>query len=137
MESKTDRIIHIRPPTQSTTPGTGITRLATSTAAVARDLDASSTGAMFGKRIRLYNEDATDSIWIAFSLTGATSVDKTATAGTTVAGGTLASNGFKLPPLGTIEVRLSKGKHKYIHLQSSANTPILCIYPLSAGVLGA
>lgn len=134
MENSENRVVNIRPPTQGTVPGKGITRLATSVTAVARDLTLA--GNMFGKRLRLYNEDATDSIWIAFGPAATPVIDKTLAGGATVALGTALANSFRLAPGASLPVRLDKTRHAFIHIQSSANTPVLCIVPESPGVAG-
>lgn len=134
MENSENRVVNLRPPTQGTTPGVNVTRLATSVTAVARDLTLA--GNLFGKRLRLFNEDATDSIWVAFGLLATPLIDKTAAGGATVALGTVATNAYRLAPGASLTVRLSKKFHAFIHIQSSANTPVLCIVPESPGVAG-
>lgn len=136
MESKTNRIVNLRPPTQGTTPGTGITRLATSTAA--SNVDMAETGsAMFGKHLRLYNEDATNSIWVAFSATNATPISSATAGGATLAAGTAMANAYRIAPGEAVDVRLTAKFHRYLHLQASAATPVLCIYPVAPGIAGA
>lgn len=120
-------------PTQSTTPGLGVTRIATSTTAAALDL----SGALhlFGKRLLFKNESTTagDSIYISFSADGATPISAGATAGATAAAGTTADQAFKLLPGETIEWVLNLAEHKYLHVDALANTPTLCIYPVARG----
>ncbi len=121
------------PPTQSTTPGIGITRIATSVTAAAFDLSAYPD--LFGKRLTLQNESVTagDSIFINFAASGSTAVDATTAGGTTIAGGTVAANGFKLLPGASMVVRLDRIAQRYLHVDALANTPVLCIYPSSQG----
>ena len=138
MEQKTDRVVAIRPPTQGTTPGLNITRIATSVTAVALDLTIGGTSKrFFGKRLRVVNEDASIAIWIAFSNDGTPDIAMATAGGATLAAGTVQANGFKLPAGTALEVRLTEGLHKYIHIQAASGTPVLTIYPASAGVGGA
>jgi len=115
------------PPTQSTTPGLGITRLASSTTAAKENI--SSYEHLYGKRLTLMNEDATNVLYVSFSLSGSTDVSAAASAGTTFALGTTADQGFKLAPLAKVEVCLDRAKHKWIHWDAVAGTPVLAIYP--------
>lgn len=120
-------------PTQGTTPGLGITRLASSTTAAKEDI--SSYKHFYGKRLALKNESTTagDALFVSFSLTGATDVSAGATAGANVAAGTTADQGFKILPGETVYVTLNSAQHKYIHWDAAANTPTLCIYPAGRG----
>lgn len=117
------------PPTQSTTPGLGITRLASSTTAAKEDI--SGYEDFYGKRLVFKNESTTagDSLIISFSATGATDVSAAATAGASVAAGTTADQGYKLLPGEEKVFVLNAREHKYIHWDALANTPVLCIYP--------
>lgn len=119
------------PPTQGTTPGVGITRLASSTTTAKADLDAYPL--LFGRRITLKNESTTagDAIFVSFSATGATDVSAAAAAGTTPALGTTADQGYKLLPGESLTVRLDRLAQRWIHWDALANTPVLCIYPSS------
>jgi hypothetical protein len=119
-------------PTQSTTPGLGITRLATTVAATKYDL--SSFKEMFGKRLR-FTTEGTDAIWVSFSSDGVTDVSKAATAGTTVAAGTLAANGVKVTAGAPLDIRLDKVSQKWLHVQADANTPVLSIFPIAPDAL--
>lgn len=136
MESKTDRVVNLRPPTQSTVPGVGVTRLASSTTAAKVDLSAYPR--MFGKRLTFKNESTTagDAIFINFSATGATDVSAAATAGATLAAGTTADQGYKLLPGESKDFRLNATQHKWLHWDAAANTPVLCIFPSSPGING-
>jgi hypothetical protein len=116
------------PPMQSTTPGLGITRLATSTTAASHALAAYSH--LFHKRLTLANE-GTDAIWIAFAPTAGTTLVKGTAAGATIAAGTVAANGFKLAGGAIGEVCLNATDHAHLWVQAEANTPTLCIYPSS------
>lgn len=135
MDEATRQYMNPVPPTQSTTPGIGVTRIATSTTAVA--LDMNPYPHMFNKRLTLQNESVTagDSIFINFSSDGGTAVSAAASAGSTLAGGTTADQGFKLLPGATLVVRLDRVAQRYIHIDALANTPTLCIYPSSQGLI--
>lgn len=122
------------PPTQSTTVGLGITRLASSTTAAKVALSAYPN--LYGKRLTFLNEDATNSLYISFSSDGATDVSTGATAGATLAAGTTADQGFKLAPLAKVEWVLNATDHVYLHWDATAGTPVLCIYPSSPGAAG-
>jgi hypothetical protein len=127
----TRQFVNPIPPTQSTTPGIGVTRLASSVTAAKADLNAYPY--MFNRRITLKNESTTagDAIYVNFSATGATDVSAAATAGATPALGTTADQGLKILPGETIEVRLDRVAQRWIHWDALANTPVLCIYPSS------
>jgi hypothetical protein len=126
----------LRPPTQSTTPGLGVTRLASSTTAAKEDI--SNLLRLYGKRLVFKNESATagDAIFINFSADGVTDVSAAASAGTTFALGTTAAQGYKLNPGDEIVLRLNRAEHKFLHWDALANTPVLSIYPASKGVNG-
>lgn len=136
MENSENRTVNLRPPAQGTTPGLGVTRLASSTTAAKQDI--SGLPRLYGKRLRIKNESvaAGEAIFISFSLTGATDVSAAATAGATFAAGTTADQGFKLNPGESIDVRLDKAKHVFFHWDALAGTPVLCIFPVSPGVNG-
>ena len=120
-------------PTQSTVPGLGVTRIATSTTAAALDL--SPYPHLFGKRLLFKNESTTagDAIHISFSLDGGTAISAAASAGATVAAGTTKDQAFKLLPGEQIEWVLCTHEHKFLHMDALANTPTLCIYPSGRG----
>lgn len=119
------------PPTQSTVPGVGVTRLATSTTAAVFDLNA--YPGFFGRRLTLKNESTTagDAIVLNFSSDGLTAVSAAATAGATVAAGTTADQGYKLNPGEEKTFRLDRVAQRYLHVDALANTPVLCIFPSS------
>lgn len=116
------------PPTQSTTPGLGTTRLAT--AVTAANVALSAYPNFFHKRLTFSNE-GTDAIWIAFAASAVTALAKATAAGATLAAGTVAANGFKLAGGASKEFCLNKTDHAYLHFQADAATPTLCIYPSS------
>lgn len=120
-------------PTQSTTPGLGVTRLATSTTAANYDLD--SFKHMFGKLLVFQNESTTagDAIYITFAPDDGTAVSAAQAAGTTIANSTVKANGYKLLPGDEVVWVLNKGEHRYMHVDALANTPTLCIYPVGRG----
>ncbi len=124
------------PPTQGTVPGIGVTRLASSTTAAKEDISGYSH--LYGKRLTLLNESTTagDALYISFSASGSTDVSAAASAGSTFATGTTADQGFKLLPGASIDVRLDRATQKFIHWDALANTPVLCIYPSSQGMIG-
>jgi hypothetical protein len=134
MNQKTNRAV-LRPPTQGTVPGVGITRLATSTTAVAHDLGVD-TAKFFGKKIRIYNEDATIAIWVALGAAATPVIDMTTAGGSTIVLGTAAAQPVKLLAGQSIEIEPSKATSRYLHVQSASGTPILCLYPMSTGVGG-
>ena len=123
------------PPTQSTTPGIGVTRLASSTTAAKLDMNAYPD--LFGKRLTFKNESTTagDAIFINFSPAGATDVSAAATAGATFAAGTTADQGYKLLPGEEKEFRLDRIAQRWLHWDALANAPVLCIYPSSVARL--
>lgn len=134
MEFKTSRVVNLRPPTSGTVAGTGVTRLATSTTAASVDLTAS--GSLFGKHLRLVNEDVTNSVWVSFGTAAVAPINSATAGGATMALGTVAANGLRLAPGASLEVRLSKALHPYLYTQASAGTPVLCIFPVAPGVAG-
>lgn len=121
-------------PTQSTTPGIGITRLASSATAAKEDI--SGYKHLYGKRLVLKNESTTagDALFVSFSASGSTDVSAAATAGASVAAGTTADQGLKILPGESVIVTLNQNDHKFIHWDALANTPVLCIYPAGRGV---
>jgi hypothetical protein len=123
------------PPIQSTTPGVGITRIATSTTAAIHDLGGTNFD-FFSKRLTLLNESvlAGDNIFLTFSSDGVTPVDATTAGGASPTAGTVAANGFKLLPGASIDVCLSKAKSRFLHVDAAANAPVLAIIPRSTGV---
>jgi len=135
MDEATRQYMNPVPPTQSTTPGVGVTRIATSATAMTLDMDPYPH--MFNKRLTLQNESVTagDSIFINFSSGGASDVSAAATAGATLAAGTSVDQGYKLLPGASIVVRLDRLAQRYIHIDALANTPTLCIYPSSQGLI--
>lgn len=119
------------PPVQGTTPGIGLTRLATSVTAASVQM--STYPNFFGKTITLRNE-GTDAIWFAFAANASTTLVKGSTAGATIAAGTLAANGYKLAGAASMNFCLNTTDHAYLHFQADANTPTLAIFPASPGV---
>lgn len=117
------------PPKQSTTPGLGITRLASSTTAAKQDISGYTN--FYGKRLVFKNESTTagDALFISFSVTGSTDVSAAASAGATVQAGTTADQGYKLLPGEEKVFVLNAAEHVYLHWDALANTPVLCIYP--------
>lgn len=137
MESKTNRVVANRPPTQSATPGLGVTRLATSTTATPFDLTIGGTSTrFFGKKLRITNEDATIAVWIAFGPAATPLIDMTTTGGATIAAGTVAANPYRLVAGASLFVRLTQSLHKFMQLQAASGTPIVSVYPEAPGVAG-
>lgn len=120
-------------PRQSTTPGIGVTRLASSVTAA--KVDISALKHMYAKRLAFKNESTTagDAIFITFSTDGSVDVDAAAAGGATMATGTTAAQGFKLLPGETVYWTLNSAQHKWLHWDAAANTPVLCIYPCGRG----
>ncbi len=112
-------------PTQSTTPGTGITVLATAVTAAAHAVP-----------VGWYDRELTlsvnaDGVWVSFGAAATPVIDKTYAGGATIAAGTKAENGILIPAAGSLRVRLDRNLHKFLHVQSVANTPALFIRPSS------
>lgn len=114
-------------PFASTTPGEGVTILATSVTAAAKDLSA--YPGFYGKFLTI--TAGSDAVWVSFSSDGTPTIDKTYTGGSTVAAGTKVANAIKIAAGASIRVRLDKRLHKSIHFQADANTPTLTIRPSS------
>lgn len=121
-------------PTQSTTPGLGVTRVATSTTAAALDMDGYKH--LFGKQLVFKNESTTagDAIYISFSADGVTAISAAQAAGTTIANSTAKEQAYKLLPGEEVVWVLNKAEHRYLHTDALANTPTLCIFPVGRGV---
>lgn len=115
------------PPRASTTPGEGITLLATSTTAA--NFDLSAYEGFFNKEL-LLTAGAT-AIWVSFSSASTPAIDKTYTGGASVAAGTKAENAIKIAAGASVRVHLSRSIHKYIHFQADSGTPTLEIRPAS------
>lgn len=115
------------PPTQSTTPGTGVTWLQTSTTAAAFDLSA--IRGMFGRRIRLYASGG--KIWVSTGGAATPVIDKSFVGGATIAAGTKQENPIPLLADTSIEIRLDSSANKFLHVQADSGTPILIIYSTS------
>ncbi len=115
------------PPTQSTTPGEGVTWLATSTVATAHDLSA--YPGLFNRRVELLA--ATGKIWISFGEAATPVIDKASVAGSTLAAGTLAAAPYPIANGSSLTVRLDRTKQRYMHVQADASTPTLIIRPAS------
>lgn len=119
------------PPTQSTTPGSGVTILATAVTAAALAVPEG----WYAKELTLAVN--ADGVWVAFGAAATPAIDKTFAGGASVAAGTKAENAVLIPAAGRLSVRLDRNIHKYIHFQAVANTPTLTVYPSSQGRLRA
>lgn len=115
------------PPFASTTPGEGVTILATSTTAA--DLDMSAHAGFYNRLLTI--TAGTSAVWVSFSDDGVTAIDKSSTGGATIAAGTVKANAIRLAAGASIRVRLDPTKHKHIHFQADADTPTLTIRPSS------
>jgi hypothetical protein len=115
------------PPRQSTTPGEGVTLLATSTTAAAFDLSA--YDGFFNKPL-LLTAGAT-AIWVSFGAAATPVIDKSYAGGATIAAGTKAENGVKIAAGASLRVRLSRSLHKFMHVQADSSTPVLEIRPIA------
>lgn len=120
------------PPTQSTTPGIGVTWLATTTAAAKLDLNAYPS--FFGKMLDLYADGG--KIWYAFSSDGVTDISKAATPGATIAAGTLTTAPVPIASGAVATVRLDRIAQRWIHFQADSGTPTLIIAPSSQPRVG-
>lgn len=126
MTTEAERQAHVgAPPTQSTTPGDGVTILATSTSAASVEIPEG------WYRKRLAVEAGGDAVWIAFGPASTPAIDRTYAGGATVAAGTKAENAKRIAARGTLEVTLDRRVHKYLHMQAEANTPTVTVYALS------
>ncbi len=118
---------NVIPPTQGTTPGEGVTFLATTTTASNHDL--STHTLLFERYITLHALDG--DIWYSFGPTNATAIAKATAGGASVSAGTVAANCIKLASGQYVSVRLDKTAHRYLHLQADSGTPRLAMYPSS------
>lgn len=135
MNSEAERqAANVLPPAASATPGTGITWLASTTTAVARDLDPTTNPGLFERYVTL--QATGDAIWIAFSSSATPVIDKTVAGGATVAAGTVTTNAFLLADGEHISVRLDQALHRYLHMQSVAGAAVLVLYPSSPKAAG-
>ncbi len=115
------------PPTSSTTPGIGVTWLATST--VAAVLDLSTAPGLFGRMLDLYADGG--KIWFFFSSDGVPTISKTTTPAATLALGTVAGAPVPIASGGVATVRLDATTQRYLHFQADAGTPTLILTPSS------
>jgi hypothetical protein len=114
------------PPILSTTPGVGITWLATSVTSTAFDLG--SYPDLFGKYLDLYADGG--KIWIAFSPATAT-ISKASTPGASIAAGTLGTTCVPIAANGVLTVRLDLSGQRWLIAQADAGTPNLILVPSS------
>ena len=119
-------------PKQSTTPGVGVTWLATSTAAAVYDLNAYPD--MFGKYMTFVASGA--KIWISTSDDGATAISKATSPGTTIAAGTVKAAPIPIGDGVAVSMRLDRTRNRYLHVQADSGTPTLIIFPTAQPRLG-
>lgn len=122
------------PPTESATPGIGVTCLGTSV--TARVYDLAQYPAMFGKILELFV--STGTVWISTSSDGATAIDKTLAIGpdgdaNAIGEGTAKANPIPISSGMAFQMRLSKKQSRYLHVQADSGTPTLFIRPASQG----
>lgn len=115
------------PPQESTTPGTGVTWLATSTTAAVYDL--STFPNMFGKLLTLIASGG--KVWISTSNDGVTAIDKATVAGASITAGTVKAAPIPLGDGVATMMRLDRKANRYLHVQADAGTPTLIIFPSS------
>ena len=119
------------PPQSGTTPGLGITWLATSVVAAVYDLNAFPD--MFGKMLELYAD--TGKIWFFFSSDGVPVISKATTPGVTIAAGTQATAPVPIQANGMQRVRINHQNHRFLHVQADTGTPTLIITPASQALI--
>lgn len=117
--------VNVIPPTQSATPGTGVTILAATTTAA----NATIPSALFHRYVDFIAEG--DKIWVGFGDADAPAVDKSAAGGATFTAGTAAANGEPIPDGGRISVRLDPQLHAKLSFQSNAGNAKLIVRPSS------
>lgn len=114
-------------PTQSTTPGIGVTMLATSTSAAVFDLN--DYPHMFGKFLDFYAEGG--KIWISSSADGTPDISKSTTPGASIAAGTVEAACVPIASGNCATALLTRTKNRYLHVQADSGTPTLIITPSS------
>lgn len=117
----------ISPPQASTTPATGNTAIATSTSSATIDLG--SYPQFFGRYVALQADGG--KIYVTFDDDSTGSIDETVT-GATVAAGTTEAVPWAIPDGTTLNVRLERTTHRYLHTKAAAGTPTLRIRATTA-----
>lgn len=128
MHDASERQFHnTTPAQQSTTPGVGVTMLATSTTAAAFAVPEG----WYDRYLTLTAGSAP--VWYAFGPAATPVIDKNYAGGASVTAGTLAANAEYIASRGAIDVRLDRKIHKFLHVQADSGTPTLSIRPSSQG----
>lgn len=111
---------NVSPPQASATPATGTTALATSTASATIDLN--DYPAFFGRYVALQADGG--KIYVAFDDDSTGSINETTT-GATIAAGTTEAIPWAIPDGTTLNVRLERTTHRYLHTKAATGTPTL------------
>lgn len=111
---------NVTPPMASATPATGVTALATSTASATFDLG--SYPAFFGRFVALQADGG--KIYVVFDDDSTGSINE-ATTGASIAAGTTEAIPWAIPDGATLNVRLERTTHRYMHVKAASGTPTL------------
>lgn len=114
--------VNITPPMASATPAVGTTAIATSTASATVDFN--SYPAFFGRYVALQADGG--KIYVTFDDDATGSINESTT-GTTLSGGTTEAIPWAIPDGTTLNVRLERTTHRYMHHKAATGTPTLRI----------
>jgi hypothetical protein len=120
-DEATRQFTNTTPATQDTDPGEGLTILATAVTAA----NVAVPDGWYDRYITL--TAGADAVWYAFGPAATPAIDKSYAGGATVAAGTKAENAEYLAARSSIDVKLDRNVHKFLHFQADANTPTLSI----------
>lgn len=113
---------NVSPPQASATPATGNTAIATSTSSATVDFN--DYPQFFGRYVALQADGG--KIYVTFDDDSTGSINETTT-GTTLAGGTTEAIPWAIPDGTTLNVRLERTTHRYLHHKAATGTPTLRI----------
>lgn len=113
---------NISPPMASATPAVGVTAIATSTASATVDFN--DYPAFFGRYVALQADGG--KIYVVFDDDATGSINE-ATTGSTLATGTTEAIPWPIPDGTTLNVRIERTTHRYLHIKAASGTPTLRI----------
>jgi DNA-binding beta-propeller fold protein YncE len=123
MSNEADRQAqNVTPPFASATPAEGTTAIATSTSSAS--IDFNDYPAFFGRYVALQADGG--KIYVTFDDDSTHSINE-ATTGSTLANGTTEAIPWAIPDGTTLNVRLERTTHRYLHHKAASGTPTLRI----------
>lgn len=113
---------NVTPPQASATPAVGTTAIATSTSSAS--IDFNSYPQFYGRWVALQADGG--KIYVTFDDDSTHAINE-ATTGTTLADGTTEAIPWAIPDGTTLNVRLERTTHRYLHHKAASGTPTLRI----------